>query len=435
MFNKQISETICTICLVLSGILVWWIFPLDSASSASPAQEALPVQEAGQAADLHREIFVMDAHVHMINRQLHIGGDIGDRYDYKGGQVDLPRIREGGLDAMFFSLNSREAFYPHRYELNYTLQLMELALQQLEKNDQIELALNASDIERINRQGKIAAFLDLEGTYDLDGNLLALQALYRLGLRSLMLPAHNKDSHFADSCCDENRWGGINEQGRKLIREMNRLGMVINVAHGSTETILQAAEASEDPILYSHGGLRSRKDYRRNITDEAAKAIAAKGGVIALHIGNTFNNISEEYRAYRESDAYDEYGQQIAASYKEEPRHSKEQRPPASPFEDVNESVADMYPKDPCCPVPPEVRMTVDEWVEVIDYAVRLVGEDHVAIGSDFGGAAFPPRGIEDISDYPKVTEGLVRKGYSEERILKIMGGNLLRLIREVTGK
>lgn len=392
--------------------------------------------EASEARDLHERIFVMDAHTHMINRQLHAGGDIGDSYDYKGGQVDLPRIREGGLDAIFFSLYSREPFYPHRYELYYTLQLMELTLQQLEQNDQIELALNASDIERISREGKVAAFLDLEGAYDLDGNLLLLEALYRMGLRSLMLPAHNKDSHFADSCCDGNRWGGINEHGRALIREMNRLGMVINVAHGSTETIVQAAEASEDPILYSHGGYRGVKDdYLRNITDEAARAIAEKGGVVALQIGNTFNNTSEAYLAYRESDAYDEYRRQVAASYRTEPPTPRKMRPPASPFEDINESLAENHPVDPCCPVPDDVRMTVDELVEVIDYGVRLLGEDHVAIGADFGGAVFPPQGIDDISDYPKLTEGLVRKGYSEERIRKIMGGNLLRLIREVTGE
>ena len=440
MHSKQANITIVTVFLVLGGFLVGEVWSSDSASPASPAREAAPAKEAGQAADLHREIFVMDAHVHMMNRQLHLGGHIGDRYEK--AQVDLPRIREGGLDALFFSIYTPEPYYDDRYELKQTLRLMELSLQQLENNDQIELALNASDIERINRQGKTAALLDLEGAYDLDGNLLALQALYRLGLRSLMLPAHNEDSHFADSCCDDHRWGGINEHGRAVIREMNRLGMIINVAHGSTETIVQAAEASEDPILYSHGGYRSLKDYRRNITDEAARAISEKGGVIGLQIGNTFNNASKAYEAYRSSKAYEEYRRQYRqraanadpSEKTEEPRRPEE-GPPASPFEALSRSRADHYPVAPCCPVPSEVRMTVDELIEVIDYAVRLVGEDHVAIGADFGGAVFPPRGIEDIGGYPKITEGLVRKGYSEQRIRKIMGGNLLRLIREVTGK
>lgn len=426
MSRKQISITVGSLLLVLAGTVLGWIWFFDSTSSS-------PIQGAEQARELHREIFVMDAHTHMINRQLYLGGNIGDRYE--GGQVDLPRIQDGGLDAIFFSMYSLEPYYAHGYELKHTLQLMELSLQQIKKNDQIEVALNASDIERINEEGKVAAFLDLEGAYDMDGDPLALQALYRLGLRSLMLPAHNQDSNFADSCCDDHRWGGINERGQELIREMNRLGMIINVAHGSTETIVQAAESSEDPILYSHGGLRHFVDLRRNISDEAAKAIAEKGGVIALHIGNIMNNYSKDYE--------EEYQRQMNrprqrqetngndSEESEESRQSDQRTPPVS-FEKLNQRMADRYPVAAGFPVPEDVRMTVDQLVEVIDYAIQLVGEDHVAIGADFGGAVFPPSGIDDISDYSKITEGLYRKGYSEERIRKIMGGNLLRLIRNV---
>lgn len=342
--------------------------------------------------------------------------------------MDLPRIREGGLDAIFFSLYSLEPYYPHRYELKHTIQLIELSIRQIEKNhDQIELALDATDIERISGEGKIAAFLDLEGAYDLDGDPAVLWALYRLGLRSLMLPAHNQNSHFTDSCCDAPRWGGINERGRELIREMNRMGMVINVAHGSNETILQAVEVSEDPILYSHGGYRHFVDIPRNITDEAAKAIAAKGGVIAHQIGNSMNN-PRDY-AHRREQAR-RRGNTNFMGRPDEFRRPED--PPHESFEEINRRMGERYPTG-ARSIDPEIRMTVDEMVEVIDYAVQLVGEDHVAIGADFDGGVPPPHGIHDISDYPKLTEGLVRKGYSEDRIRKIMGGNLLRLIREVT--
>src|SRR5438034_544888 len=167
----------------------------------------------GQTAKLHQDAFVMDGHVHMINRQFYLGGDITD--SYKDGQVDLPRLRRGGLKAIFFSLFSSEEYYPRRFELKHTLRLMDLALRQLETHrDAMEIALRASDIERINKAGKIAAVLDLEGGFDLDGDLGALRNLYRLGLRSAMLVSHNFTNNFADSCCAPAPWNRINELGR-----------------------------------------------------------------------------------------------------------------------------------------------------------------------------------------------------------------------------
>ena len=246
--------------------------------------------------DLHTSSFVMDAHVHVMTRSLLEGLDIGDRVP--DGHVDLPRLAAGGLDAVFFSVYTPEAYYPARYEVKNTFRVVSLALDQVDRNsDRIELALDAEDIRRIVASGKIAAFLDLEGPFDLDGDLHVLRALYRLGLRSAQLTAHNFTNAFADSCCDIPKWDGINERGRQVIREMNRLGMLINVAHGSTETILQTVEASEDPVAYTHGGFRSIIDIERLISDEAAKAVADKGGVIALQFGNSFNN--PEYFKWR----------------------------------------------------------------------------------------------------------------------------------------
>ena len=184
-------------------------------------------QVSERARKLHDEAFVFDGHVHVINRQFYHGGDIGERVS--DGQFDLPRAREGGLDALLFSIFVTEEYYPARYETRQVLRLLDLALTQLEKNRAvIELARNASDIERINHAGKIAAVLDLEGCADLDGDLGILRNLYRLGLRSAQLPAHNWASNYADSCCAPPRWNGLNEQGRAVVREMNRLGMLIN---------------------------------------------------------------------------------------------------------------------------------------------------------------------------------------------------------------
>jgi membrane dipeptidase len=373
-----------------------------------------------QMSDLHRDAFVMDAHVHIINRQFYLGGDIGEQYS--NGQVDLPRIREGGIDAFFFSLYSSEEYYPRRFEVKHTMRLMDLALRQIEKNrDTIEVALKASDIERINHSGKIAAVLDLEGGFDLDGDLGVLRDLYRLGLRSAMLPAHNYTNNFADSCCDKPKWGGINERGRAVIREMNRLGMVINVAHGSNETILQAAEASTDPVLWSHGGSRHFVDTNRSISDEAAKKVASKGGVIGLHFGNSFHN--KAYFDWRQK------GRPFGDVSRALPKWAG-----FDTIEALDRAVARKYPVEPA-PVPENMRMGTDQLIDVLDYWIGLVGEDHVALGSDFDGGPEPPRGMKDISDYPQLTAAMVRRGYSEQRIRKVLGLNLLRLFRQVTEK
>ena len=202
---------------------------------------------------LHRDAFVMDGHTHVMTRELLLGTDIGQRYP--DGNVDLPRAKEGGVDAMFFSVYTPENYYPGRFEIKNTFRVVELALDQIKKNEHaIGLALNASDIDRITKSGRIAAFLDLEGGYDLYGDLHLLRALHRLGLRSMQLTAHNTTNAFIDACNDVYTWGGINDHGRAVIKEMNDLGMVINVAHASNDAIIQSVAASRHPVIYSHGG-------------------------------------------------------------------------------------------------------------------------------------------------------------------------------------
>ena len=364
--------------------------------------------------------FVMDWHVHIINRQLYLGGDISDHY--KDGQVDLPRIRKGGINAIFFSLFTSDSYYPNRFELKQTMILMDLALRQIRKNqDQIEIARNASDIERIYKSGKIAAFLHLEGSFDLDGDLGVLRDLYRLGLRSAMFVAHNTDTNFADSCCSPPKWNGITAHGIELVHEMNRLGMVIDVAHASDATMRQVAAASSDPIIYSHGGSMSIVKVPRNITDETAKIIAAKGGVIGLQFGNGFNN--PKYHDWLESHRESRPAPLFTSS-----------APLLASLQAVNDKEAKLYPPVPE-DVPEELRMPVDQLVAVLDHWIEVVGEDHVSLGSDFDGWLPVPKDMHDIGDYQLLITAMRRHGYSDERVRKIAGLNLLRVIRQVTQK
>ena len=265
----------------------------------------------------------------------------------------------------------------------------------------------------------MAAFLDLEGGFDLDGDLHLLRALYRLGLRSMQLTAHNKTNAFIDSCCDASRWGGLNQHGRALVAEMNRLGMVINVAHASDQAILQTVEASRQPVIYSHGGFRAIVDHPRCLTDQAAKAIASKGGVIGIQFGSTFNN--------------PKYSEWTRSRSRTAPRPAATERHAPLTLAEADQEVSRGLPYVYRGVIPDEYWMGTDQLARVIDYGVRLVGDDHLALGSDFDGGPPLPRQIHDVSDYPEMTKALQQIGYSEQRIRKILGLNWLRVIRQVT--
>jgi membrane dipeptidase len=378
-------------------------------------------QVSARAKKLHEQAFVFDGHVHVIDRQLYHGGNIGD--PVADGQFDLPRAKEGGIKAMFFSVFVTEEYYPQRFETKQTLRLIDLALSQLAKNrDKIELAQSASDIERINRAGKIAAVLDLEGGFDLDGDVGVLRDLYRLGLRSAQLPAHNWANNFADSCCAPPKWHGLNERGREVVREMNRLGMVINVSHGSDETISQAIDISSDPILATHHGLRSFNNIPRNMPDWLVQKLAARGGVIGFQIGNEFHN--PRVFEWRTRHAGKVFWDTTGVGQGGGPRT----------IEDIDKLVAPQFPMVGV-DAPDDIKMSVDDWVNVVDRAIELVGEDHVALGSDFDGGPTPPRGMRDIRDLALITDAMLRRGYSEPRIRKFLGENLLRAFRQITEK
>jgi membrane dipeptidase len=363
--------------------------------------------------------FIFDAHVHVVNRQFYHGGNIGDRMN--DGQFDLPRARQGGVNALFFSLFVTEEYYPQHYETKQALRLINLALEQIKANQNtIELALNGTDIDRIVHNGKIAAVLDMEGSLDRDGDPGVLRQFYRLGLRSYQLSAHNASNNYADSCCSPPRWHGLNDRGKALIAEMNRLGMVINVSHASDEAISQAIDVSTDPVIATHHGLREFNDIPRNMPDWLLKKLAAKGGLIGFQIGNEFHNRKVfDWRTQHAGKPFWDTARVNSADV---------------PIEEIDKIVAPQFPMLGSN-APDELKFTVDQWLQVTDRAIQLVGDDHVILGTDFDGGPTLPRPMHDISDLPLVVDAMRRRGYSEERIRKIMGGNLLRVFRQITAK
>ena len=407
---------------VIPGSTVLLVAAL-AAAFAGRLQPTQPPSRGAQVSDqarrLHGEAFVFDAHLHFLDRFFYLRQNAGKRYE--DGQVDLPRLKEGGVDAFFLSLFVHEEYYPARLETKQVLRLLDAARAEVEGNrDAVEIALTGGDIERINRQGKIAAILDLEGGFDVEGDLAVLRSLYTLGLRGAQLPSHNWANEFADSCCAPKKWNGLNERGRAVIREMNRLGMVINISHASDETIAQAIEVSSDPLVATHHGLRSFNNIPRTMPDELLKKLAAKGGVIGFHIGNEFHNrkLFEWLTAKRGQPFWDtsDVARKVAGKS----------------IEEIDQLIKPTYPNNGSN-APDELRWTVDEWFAVVDRAIELAGEDHVALGTDFDGGPTPPRGMRDVRDLAMLTEAMLKRGYSEQRIRKFLGGNLLRVFRRVT--
>jgi membrane dipeptidase len=373
-------------------------------------------QVSARALDVHQRALVFDGHVHALDREFYHGGSMGTRVPE--GQWDLQRAREGGVSAFFLSVFIPEEYYPGRFETKQAFRRVDHALHQLQENSKlVELALNAEDVERIRAEGKMAAVLDIE-----DGDLGVLRDLYRLGLRSAQLSAHNWNQHYADSCCSAAQWKGLTSHGRDVIREMNRLGMVINVSHSADDTISQTIDVSDGPVVATHHGLRSVNNIPRNMPDWLLKKLAAKGGVFGFQIGSEFS--------YPKEFAYvTEHAKKTFWDTASIPERVK-----GKTIYEVDALVAPQFPMLGA-KVPDSVMMAVDDWVAVVDRAIQLVGEDHVAIGSDFDGGPTLARGMRDVRDLPMITDAMLRRGYSEERIDKFWGGNLLRVFRQVTSK
>ena len=374
-----------------------------------------------RAKDLHQKAFVFDAHVHVVNRQFYHGGNLGERSSQ--GQVDIPRMIEGGVDALFFTLFVTEDYYPQRFETKQVLRLMDEAYRQIERNrDKIAVALTASDIPRINAAGKIAAVLDLEGGFDMDGDLGVLRMLHRLGLRSFQLPSHNYANNFAEPCCATTKVKGLTEHGKAVVREANRLGMVINVAHASQEAIQQAVETSSDPLVSTHDGLKFFNDIPRTMSEATLRKLAAKGGVVGFHIGNEFHNRP-----------LFEYRSKLAGK----PFWDREDVHNAARMSilDIDKKVAPQFPMVGLSNPPAELLFTVEQWFRAVDKAIEWGGEDHVMLGTDFDGGPTLPTPMRDIRDLPYLTQAMLNKGYTEERIRKFLGGNLMRVFRQVTEK
>jgi membrane dipeptidase len=381
--------------------------------------EIIPAQQSTRnrqdfdrrAAELHRKALVIDTHMDTLQRVLMQSADLGVRSD--NGQSDLPRLKAGGVDAQFFAVWPDPMYAPH-HAARRTLQLIDAMYGVLAKYpDRLELARNAADIERIAASGKLAALMGIEGGHAIQNDLALLRMFHRLGV-SYMTLTHSNTNDWADSSTDKARWGGLNDFGRQVVREMNRLGMLVDVSHVSEDTVMDVLEVSTKPVIASHSSCLALCNHPRNLSDKALKAIAKNGGVIGINFFSGF--VDQKYL-----DAMNAMQNDILATINE-----KKQIAP----EDLDRVAAERLKllDDPGIPRPPFARI-----LDHIDHAVKIAGIDHVGIGSDLD--MIPtPEGMNDVSDMPKITKGLLERGYKETDIRKILGGNFLRVLRQATG-
>jgi len=364
------------------------------------------------AKKLQSSSIVMDTHDDTTQRLLDPKFDLSARHS--DGHVDIPRMREGGLDAIFFSIwISSKILGPDA--VKQALDQIDAVRETVRKHpNDLLLATSAADVREAKKQHKIAALMGVEGGHMMGNDLSVLRTFAALGVRYMTL-THMDNNEWADSSTDKPAHNGLTDFGKDAVREMNRLGIIVDISHVSDKTFYDALETSKAPVFASHSSCRALCQAPRNMTDDMIRDLAKHGGVIQINYYVGF--ISQEFRDYE----------------KAHPEAEKE----------VKDEIAKRCGDNEACKLVAGDEV-VREWMQAgklpkvdwttivdhIDHAVKIAGIDHVGLGSDFDGATMPI-GMQDVSHIPQITEALLKKGYSESDIRKILGENTLRILSE----
>jgi len=368
-----------------------------------------------KAKKLHFSSIVMDTHDDTTQRFLDPKFDLGARH--ADGSIDIPRMKEGGLDGIFFSIWIPSKITGAEAVKRAKTQIEAVRAQVSKHPDAIVLATTAAEVRAAKKQGKIAALMGVEGGHMIGNDLAVLREFAASGVRYMTL-THSGNDEWADSSTDKAVHNGLTDFGKDVVREMNKLGVIVDISHVADKTFYDALAVSKAPMFASHSSCRAICNAPRNMTDQMIKDLAAKGGVIQINYHVSF--LSQEFRDAEKKDA----------SINEGISKEVKQRCP-----DENDEACQMIEGDKItreyvtAGKLPKVEYT--KIIEHIDHAVKLVGADHVGLGSDFDGANMP-YGMEDATMIPKITEALSQKGYSESDIRKILGENTLRVMSEV---
>ncbi len=394
---------------------LWSILAVSFALSgvALPAAIVKADDISSRARKLHFSSIVVDTHDDTTQRFLDGGFDLAPRN--ASGSIDIPRMKEGGLGAIFFSV-----WIPSKITgppaVKRALDQIDAVREQVRKHpSDLALATTAAEIREAHKQGKIAALLGVEGGHMIASDLGVLRSYAALGVRYMTL-THTGNVEWADAATDKPVHNGLSDFGKDVVREMNRLGMMVDISHVSDKAFYDALETSKAPLIASHSSCRAICEAARNMTDDMIRALAAKGGVMQINYHVGF--LSQEFRSAEK--AHPELEQAIALEIQK--RCGNKEGCQLIEGDKITREYV-LQGKLP--------RVDWTKIIEHIDHAVKVAGIDHVGLGSDFDGANMP-FGMEDASKLPQITEALLRKGYSEGDVKKILGENTLRLMGDV---
>ena len=359
---------------------------------------------------VHAEAIVIDTHSDFLDRVSIDGTGLAD--DPQHAQTTLSKLRAGGVDAQFFSVFVPPAYAEYGF-VQRTLELIDQLHREVDANaDQIAIATSADDIIRIAGQGKVAALMGIEGGHSIDNRLSNLRSYYRLGVRYLTLTWNNTND-WADAAGDKSRWSGLTGFGELVVREMNRLGMMVDVSHVAAATFWDVLRVTRSPVIASHSATAHLTPADRNLDDKMIRAVAENGGVIQVtfypkHIDTQFAGALDKTLSQRTAQFNG-----LADNHLLDPIQLD-----ASQWE-LEKTIERSLP-------PPPLAAVLDH----IEHIVRIGGINHVGIGSDFDGMGSAPAGLENVGKLPSLTQALLDRGYAEADIRKILGENLLRVMR-----
>jgi membrane dipeptidase len=376
--------------------------------------------------EVQKSAIVIDTHADTPQRFLDEHFDLGDPLN--GGNFNLESARKGNLGAEFFSIWVE----PNQYQGHYARRTLELIdavkLQVARHADQMEFVTTAAGIEQAHRDHKLAALMGIEGGHSIEDSLALLRQYYALGVRYMTLTWMNSNG-WADSSGDDtdatvpHTKEGLTEFGKDVVYEMNRLGMMVDISHVSDKTFFRTLIISRAPVIASHSSARALCDAPRNMTDDMLRAVArsggpdSKGGVVQVNFYSGF--ISQKYRDAQKA-MQPEVDKEVQA-YKDKLK-AEGKEPNEDEIDKIQKEAADRIPRPP-----------LSDLIDHIDHIAKVAGVDHVGLGSDFDGVNGQlPEGIDSPADLPKITAALMARGYSAEDCRKILGGNLLRVFKEV---
>ena len=393
--------------------------PEPEAPSAppAPAPPPKPLSLEERAQKLHREAIVIDTHNDVTSTILEDGFDLGKPNGHTS--TDLPKMRAGGITAEFFSIYVDKRFYEHPTAhdggaARRALDMIDITYQQIERHgDALELARSVEDIRRAKRDGKVAVLMGIEGGHAIENSLFTLREFYRLGVRYMTL-THSNNNDWADSAGffapPKPVHHGLSPFGEEVVREMQRVGMLVDVSHVSDETFYAVMRVAKAPVIASHSSSRALCDVPRNLSDDQLRALAKNGGVAMVNFFPGY--LDPRYAAAQQA---------FSAKHKAEIDTLMKKHLPIS---EMKAAMAKMGSAD----LP---KVTVATLVDHIEHIAKVAGVDHVGLGSDFDGVPAFPEGLSGMDGLPLITLELLRRGFSDEDTKKILGENFLRAMGE----